>query len=86
MVTISKFGATENRRAPIATSTIALKESIALMNSEHREPINLGQDRMISINELVDMVSKIAGKKIWQELRSHQATGRSWKKTATTPS
>ena len=38
-----------------------------LMRSEHREPINLGQDRMISINELVDMVSKIAGKKIGKE-------------------
>jgi len=35
-----------------------------LMQSEHREPINLGQDRMISINELVDIVSNIAGKKI----------------------
>lgn len=35
-----------------------------LMRSEHREPINLGQDRMISINELVDMVARIAGKKI----------------------
>ena len=35
-----------------------------LMRSDHREPINLGQDRMVSINELVDMVEKIAGKKI----------------------
>ena len=35
-----------------------------LMQSDHREPINLGQDRMISINELVDIVSKIAGKRI----------------------
>jgi len=35
-----------------------------LMKSDHREPINLGQDRMISINELVDIVSKIAGKRI----------------------
>lgn len=35
-----------------------------LMRSEHREPINLGQDRMISINELVDMISGIAGKRI----------------------
>jgi len=38
-----------------------------LMRSEHRDPINLGQDRMISINELVDMVSKIAGKKIGKD-------------------
>src|SRR5205085_6124257 len=35
-----------------------------LMKSDHREPINLGQDRMISINELVDIVAKIARKKI----------------------
>ena len=35
-----------------------------LMKSDHREPINLGQDRMISINKLVDIVSKIAGKRI----------------------
>jgi nucleoside-diphosphate-sugar epimerase len=35
-----------------------------LMRSDHREPINLGQDRMVSINELVDMVAKIAGKRI----------------------
>ncbi len=31
-----------------------------LMRSDHREPLNLGQDRMISINELVDMVAEIA--------------------------
>ena len=34
------------------------------IQSDHREPINLGQDRMISINELVDMVAQIAGKRI----------------------
>lgn len=35
-----------------------------LMQSEHSEPLNLGQDRMISIDELVDIVSQIAGKRI----------------------
>lgn len=35
-----------------------------LMRSDHHEPINLGQDRMISINELVDIVATIAGKRI----------------------
>jgi nucleoside-diphosphate-sugar epimerase len=35
-----------------------------LMRSDHSAPINLGQDRMISINELVDMVAAIAGKTI----------------------
>ena len=35
-----------------------------LMRSNHHEPTNLGQDRMISINELVDIVANIAGKRI----------------------
>ena len=35
-----------------------------LMRSEYREPLNLGQDRLISINELVDMAAVIAGKRI----------------------
>ena len=35
-----------------------------LMKSDHREPLNLGQDRLISINELVDIVAGIAGKHI----------------------
>ncbi len=35
-----------------------------LMQSNFVDPINLGQDRMISINELVDIVAEIAGKRI----------------------
>lgn len=35
-----------------------------LMQSEHQDPINLGQDRMISVNELVDIVANIARKRI----------------------
>jgi nucleoside-diphosphate-sugar epimerase len=35
-----------------------------LMHSDHREPINLGQDRMLSIDELVDIVAEIAGKPV----------------------
>lgn len=35
-----------------------------LMMSDFHDPLNLGQDRMISINELVDMVAHIAGKEI----------------------
>lgn len=38
-----------------------------LMKSDHRDPINLGQDRMISVNELVDMVAQIAGKRIGKQ-------------------
>jgi GDP-D-mannose 3',5'-epimerase len=32
-----------------------------VMRSDYPEPLNVGQDRMISINELVDLVAGIAG-------------------------
>jgi nucleoside-diphosphate-sugar epimerase len=35
-----------------------------LMRSEVRDPLNLGQDRLISVNELVDLVARVAGKRI----------------------
>jgi GDP-D-mannose 3', 5'-epimerase len=35
-----------------------------LMRSDHPDPINLGQDRMVTVDELVDIVSRIAGKRI----------------------
>lgn len=42
-----------------------------LMRSDYRDPLNLGQDRLISINELVDIVARIAGKRIH---RTHDLT------------
>jgi GDP-D-mannose 3',5'-epimerase len=35
-----------------------------LMRSDFHEPLNLGQDRMVTINELADMVAGIAGVRI----------------------
>ncbi|MDT7041552.1 NAD-dependent epimerase/dehydratase family protein [Candidatus Nitronereus thalassa] len=35
-----------------------------LMRSEFHEPLNLGQDRMVTINQLADMVAKVADHKI----------------------
>ncbi|KXK06943.1 MAG: NAD-dependent epimerase/dehydratase [Acidobacteria bacterium OLB17] len=35
-----------------------------LMRSDFYEPLNLGQDRMVTINELADMVARIAGVEI----------------------
>jgi len=32
-----------------------------LMRSDFRDPLNLGQDRMVTINELADMVADVAG-------------------------
>lgn len=38
-----------------------------LMMSDWRNPINIGSDRLVSINELIDIVAKIAGKKIYKK-------------------
>lgn len=35
-----------------------------LMRSDYNEPLNLGTDRLISINGLVDLVANLAGKKV----------------------
>ena len=35
-----------------------------LMKSEHYTPLNMGQDRMVSMNEFADLVAKIAGVQI----------------------
>src|SRR5205085_2320984 len=35
-----------------------------LMRSDHRQPLNLGTDRLVSINELVDLVAEAAGKSV----------------------
>jgi GDP-D-mannose 3',5'-epimerase len=35
-----------------------------LLQSDHHDPVNLGQDRMVTVNELVDIVAAVAGKTI----------------------
>ncbi|HUF10740.1 MAG TPA: NAD-dependent epimerase/dehydratase family protein, partial [Rhodothermales bacterium] len=42
-----------------------------LMQSNHHEPLNLGTDEMVTVNELVDIICAIAGKKL---ARRHDLT------------
>lgn len=44
---------------------------VHLMRSDHHEPLNMGRDEMVTINELVDTVAAISGKTI---TRSHDLT------------
>jgi nucleoside-diphosphate-sugar epimerase len=46
-----------------------------LMRSDHREPLNLGQDRLISVDELVDMVALAADKSIKKEYDTSKPQG-----------
>lgn len=37
---------------------------LRLMRSDYSEPLNLGTDRLVSVNELTDLIARIAGKTI----------------------
>ncbi len=39
----------------------AVEGAIRLMKSEYRYPVNIGSDRQVSINQLLDMIEKVAG-------------------------
>lgn len=46
-----------------------------LMHSDFHEPLNLGQDRMVAIDELVDIVTDIAGKRLRKRYDSTKPQG-----------
>jgi hypothetical protein len=52
-----------------------VSKTLRLMASDYRNPLNLlGTDRLISINELVDLGSETAGKRLtkWHDLSKPQ--------------
>ncbi len=41
-----------------------VKGTVALMDSDYDKPLNIGSDRMVSVDELADIIIKISSKKI----------------------
>lgn len=41
-----------------------VRDIVKLMRSDYNKPINIGSDRMVSIDDLADIIVKISGKKI----------------------
>lgn len=41
-----------------------VKGTVMLMESNHDKPLNIGSDRLVSIDDLADLIIKISGKKI----------------------
>ena len=41
-----------------------LRGTIMLMESDHDKPINIGSDRLVSVDETADIIIKVSGKKI----------------------
>jgi len=52
-----------------------LEGTCQLMESDFEEPLNIGSDRLITINEMVDMISKIAGKNLKKVYQSDKPQG-----------
>jgi nucleoside-diphosphate-sugar epimerase len=46
-----------------------------LMKSNIREPLNIGSDRIVSINQLIDIAAKAAGKKIYKKYDTSKPQG-----------
>lgn len=42
----------------------AVKGTLMLMESDYKKPINIGSERLVTINELADMIIRISGKRI----------------------
>jgi GDP-D-mannose 3',5'-epimerase len=52
-----------------------LEGCIKLMNSAYKEPLNIGSDEMVTINEMADMIIEISGKSITKKYDSSKPQG-----------
>jgi nucleoside-diphosphate-sugar epimerase len=52
-----------------------VRGTIALMESDYDKPLNIGSDRLVTIDELADMIIKISGKKITKKYNLSAAQG-----------
>jgi nucleoside-diphosphate-sugar epimerase len=53
----------------------AVKGTVKLMESNITKPINIGSDRLITINQLADIIIKVSGKKITKKYDATAAQG-----------
>ena len=83
--TRSRSGATASRRGRSRTSTTASKGIHRIMRSEHAQPLNLGSDRSITVDGLVDLVSEVGGQAPREEARHRRSPKAFVVGTATTP-
>ena len=69
----SRSGAMASRPVPSAISTIASRGSTSSCGPTIHDPLNLGQDRMVTINQLADMAARSPASGVKQEARGRPA-------------
>jgi len=52
-----------------------LEGTFRLMNSDFKNPLNIGSDRLISINEMINIISKFSGKIVQKEYKLDKPQG-----------
>jgi nucleoside-diphosphate-sugar epimerase len=52
-----------------------LRGTIMLMKSDHGQPLNIGSDRLLSIDELADIIIKISGKSVKKKYNTSAPQG-----------
>ncbi|MCD6193226.1 MAG: NAD-dependent epimerase/dehydratase family protein [Candidatus Aminicenantes bacterium] len=52
-----------------------LEGTYRLMESDFRDPLNIGSDRLVTIDELIDIISSVAGKKIKKAYQQDKPQG-----------
>ena len=52
-----------------------IRGTIALMESNYDKPINIGSDRLVTVNELADIIIKASGKQITKEYDTSKPVG-----------
>ena len=52
-----------------------LEGTHCLMESDHKEPLNIGSDRLVTVDEMIDIISKIAGKKVEKKYQLDKPQG-----------
>jgi nucleoside-diphosphate-sugar epimerase len=53
----------------------AVRATMLLMESDYDKPVNIGSDRLVTINELADMIIRISGKKIIKQYNLNAPQG-----------
>ena len=51
-----------------------------LIHSDFPNPLNIGSEQMVTINQLVDIATGVAGKTVHKEYDKSKPSGRTWKK------
>ena len=76
--TTSRSGATANQTRSFMFIDDCIEGTLRLMRSDVREPLNVGSDELVTINQLVDLVEGISGVRLKRRYKPRCPEGGAW--------